>query len=382
MQINEMNLEEVEKRLAEISEGLEQRSAEELEGLKKEIEELKARKAELKEIEARKAAAEALNEGKAKGKKVEETREKEKTMTREEIRASKEYVEAYAKYVKTGKDEECRALLTVDASGVVPVPTMVDEIIRTAWDREEIVSRVRKTYIRGNLKVAFERSADPAYVHNEGTSAPTEEQLLLGLITLIPKNIKKWITVSDEALTMGGEAFLDYIYRELAHQITKKLADLVVADIVGAQTSADGTHTAQAKITAAPSVTVVGEAFANLSDEATNNVIIMNKLSYANFLAAQAAGSFNIDPFMDLPVLFNNTLPAYDSASANAVYAIVGDLDGEQINFPEGDGVALKYDDLSLAEEDLVKIVGRQYAGHGVTASGRFCRIAKPSSES
>lgn len=380
MAINEMNLAEVEARLAEIENGLEERSAEELETLKTEIEELKARKTELEEIEARKAAAAALEAGAVKPEKtVEETREEEKTMTLDEIRSSAEYIEAYANYVKTGKDTEVRALLTTDASGVVPVPTMVDEIIRTAWDKEEIVSRVRKTYIRGNLKVAFERSADPAYVHNEGTTAPTEESLLLGLITLIPKNVKKWITVSDEALTMGGEAFLDYVYRELAHQITKKLADLVVADISGAQTSADGTHTAQAKITAAPSVTVIGEAFANLSDEAENPVVIMNKLTYANFLNAQAAASFAMDPFRGMPVLFNNTLPAYDSASATNVYAIVGDLGGAQVNFPEGDGVALKFDDLSLAESDMVKIVGRQYAAHGVTASGRFCRIAKPS---
>jgi hypothetical protein len=37
----------------------------------------------------------------------------------------------------------------------------------------------------------------------------------------------------------------------------------------------------------------------------------------------------------------------------------------------------LKYDDLSLAEDDLVKVVGRQYAAHGVTAPGRFVKLAK-----
>ena len=31
------------------------------------------------------------------------------------------------------------------------------------------------------------------------------------------------------------------------------------------------------------------------------------------------------------------------------------------------------------AEKDMVKVVGRQYAAHAVTASGRFCNIAKPS---
>ena len=46
---------------------------------------------------------------------------------------------------------------------------------------------------------------------------------------------------------------------------------------------------------------------------------------------------------------------------------------------PEGEGVVIKYDDLSLSEKDMVKIVGRQYAAHAATASGRFCNIAKPS---
>lgn len=299
-----------------------------------------------------------------------------------EVRNTAAYVDAYANYIKTGDDRECRSLLTTNASGVLPVPAIVDEIVRTAWDNEEILSRVRKTYIKGNLKVAFERSATGAVEHTEGTSAPSEETLLLGIVTMIPKNIKKWITISDEAVTMGGEAFLRYIYDELTYQIVKKLAALVVNDIKSLSTSAGETAPAAAKITVAPGLNTVAEAFANLSDEARNCVVIMNKLTYANFKAAQAAGNFNVDPFMGLPVLFNNSLDAYDSASANAVYAIVGDLSGAQVNYPEGEGIVIKWDDLSLAEQDLVKVVGRQYSAHAVTASGRFCNIAKPSGTS
>ena len=103
----------------------------------------------------------------------------------------------------------------------------------------------------------------------------------------------------------------------------------------------------------------------------------MNKLTYAAFKQAQAQANFAIDPFEGLPVLFNNSLKAYSAASSNEVYAIVGDLKGESVNYPEGDGVAIKYDDLSEAEADLVKIVGRQYAAHAVTACGRFCNIKK-----
>ena len=97
-------------------------------------------------------------------------------MTDIEVRSSKEYIDAFANYIKTGKDAECRALLSTNvAGGYVPVPTYVEDRIKTAWDRAELMSQVRKTYIRGNLNVGFELSADPAYIHTEGSAANTEE---------------------------------------------------------------------------------------------------------------------------------------------------------------------------------------------------------------
>ena len=298
----------------------------------------------------------------------------------DDILKSEAYVDAYARYLVNGNADECRSLLTTNVSGQLPAPTIIDEIIRTAWDRSEILSRVRRTFVKGNLKVAFEKSATGANVHVEGTSAPTEEVLELGIVEMIPANIKKWITISDEAVAMGGESLLRYIYDEITYQIvTKKLTDLVVTDIKNAPTTATSSAASAAAITAAPGLDTVAKAFANLSDEARNPVIIMNKLTYANFKTAQVGGNYAVDPFEGLPVLFNNSLPAYDSASATAVYMIVGDLSGVQVNYPEGDGVVIKYDDLSLAESDLVKVVGRQYAAHAVTACGRFCNVKKGS---
>ena len=377
MEIKEMNIEELEARKQAIATELEADGAD-LDALETETKSINA------ELEARKAEAaqkeeirKAVTEGA--GTVVTEFKEEKREMkTNEEIRASKEYVDAFARYLINEDDKECRALLTVDASGSVPVPALVDEIIRTAWEKDDILSRVKKTNIRGNLKVAFELSADGAYVHDEGTTAPTEESLALGIVTMIPKNIKKWIHISDEAIAMGGEALVRYIYDELTYQILKKLSALVVGDVKGAKQVADADEASVAKITAAPALTTVATAFANLSDEAANPVIVMNKLTYANFVAAQAAGNFAYDPFMDLPVVFSSALDAYDSASEGAVYAFVGDLNGVQVNYPEGDGIVIKYDDVTEAEKDMVKIVGRQYAAHALTACGRFCVIAKP----
>lgn len=375
-----MTIEEIEARLSSIKTELDSPEAD-LDALQSEVRELTAQRDELRnaakaDAEKRAAIAEGLGE-------VTESHKEEerKTMTIEELRNSPAYINAYADYIKTGRDDECRALLTenVGNTGVLPVPVLVDQIVRTAWDRDEILSRVRRTYFKGNLKVAFERSADPAYVHTEGTTAPTEESLLLGIVTMIPANIKKWIRISDEAAAMGGETFLRYVYDELTYQVIKKLAGAVVGDIAGAGTTNSATAVGVTKITAAPGINTVATAAANLTEEARNPVVIMNRLSEVNFRAAYAAGSFAVDPFMGLPRVYTSALPAYDSASANAVYAIVGDLDGVQVNYPEGDGVVIKYDELTEAEKDMVKIVGRQYVAHAVTAPGRFVNIAKPS---
>ena len=373
--INELTVEQIEARKLEIA-GLIETEDADLDALQEEVrmlnEELETRKAdEAKREEIRKAVAAGAGT-------VTEKKEEVHVMTNEEIRATSAYADAFAKYIKTGSDKECRALLTEQVSGTVPVPKIVDGIIRTAWDDEPLLARVRRTYIRGNLKVAFERSADGAYVHTEGTSAVTEENLALGIVEMIPRNIKKWITISDEAMAMGGEAFVQYIYDELAHQITKKLAGLIVDGIVSACTSHTGSAVGIPKINAAPSVTAIPTAAANLSEEATNLVVIMNRLTEVAFISAYASGSFAVDPFAGLTKIYTSALPAYSAASTNDTYAIVGDLSAVQVNFPEGEGIVYKFDDLSLAESDLVKIVGREYAAQAVTAPGRLARLTKP----
>lgn len=370
-----MNLEELETRSLEIAEEVREADKETIERLNAELDSIEERRAILqKEIEERAKTIEEVIQ--MEGEKIEE---EERKMTNTEIRNSKEYIEAFANYIKTGEDREARALLTENVSGALPVPEFVDDIIRTAWERDDVLSRVRRTYIRGNLKVAFEKSADPAYAHTEGTTAVTEESLSLGIVTMIPKNVKKWITISDEAVTMGGEAFLRYVYDELTYQIIKKLKELVIGDIAALQTS--GNNPLCTTVTLAPAVGTIAQALATLSDEATNPVVIMNRITWGLFKSAQATNNYGYDPFEGLPVLFVSSIDDYATASGGEIYAIVGDLEGAQVNYPEGDDVIIKWDDLSLAEKDLVKVVGRQYAAHAVTASKRFCQVLKPSAQ-
>lgn len=307
-----------------------------------------------------------------------EERKVEKKMN---IRSTKEYTEAFAKYVKTGKDTEVRALLTENvSSGTVPVPEFIEARVRTAWDKEGIMALVKKTYLRGNIKVGFEISATGAVVHTEGSAAPTEETLTLGIVSMVPETIKKWITISDEVLDLGSEEFLSYIYDELTYQIAKKAADELVSAIASSPSVSSATAPGQDQLTAAPALGTVASAVAHLSDEASNPVIIMNKLTYAEFKAAQYAANFAADPFEGLTVLFNNSLPAYTAATASQVWMIVGDLTvGAQANFPNGYDIVFKFDDLSLAEKDLVKIVGREFVALNVVAPRAFCNVIKAS---
>lgn len=384
-------LEEIEARKVEIRSEVETTDdIQKIEELNNEVDTLDEEINEIKEQEKNEKESEQLenNEVVAEEVSVNDERKVGKNM---ETRNTKEYINAYAEYIKSGlvKDytisEEERALLTNNASnGVVAVPDMVDDIIKTAWDREEVMSLVRSISVKGNFQVQFEVSADGAVEHTEGSGAVNEENLVLGIATLTPKSIKKWISVSDEAIDMKGEAFLNYIYDEITYRIAKKCADILVDKIAKLpQTlvaNADGVYDtpSAAKITAEPGVGTVAKAYANLSDEATDITIIMNKLTHANFKAAAYANGYAVDPFEGFRVKYNNTLPAYDTANAGQVYMIVGDLNhGALANFPNGEGIELKYDDKTLMTSDLVRILGRRFAGLGIVADKAFTLVAK-----
>lgn len=385
MEVKEMSMEEVESRRAAISAEIETADKAGLEALNAELDALEERAAAIKaEAEARKAAAAEVVKGE--GTVVKEQKEERKTMTEREIRNTDAYVDAYIKYVKTGKDTECRAALAgvyTENSGngnMVPVPTFVEDYIRTAWENDQILSRCSKSYFKGNLKVGFEISGSDANWHEEGDpTAIPQETLTLGIMEIVPVSVKKWITVSDELIDMRGTAFLDYLYDEFTHKINKAIADKVVATILALPTTAtDATPNAKQTTLSLPSTITLGAmGVSQLSDEATQPVVIINKQTYGTIKSLPTAlSNFPVDPFDGLPVVFNNSLPALDNDTATGTaYAIVGDLRAVQLNFPNGEGISFKYDDLSLAEKDMVKIVGREYVGIGVTACDRFCVI-------
>ena len=384
-----MNLEELKTKLEACDASLAE-LREKLDDPEVETEELEARSAELLEeragitAEIEKAEAAIAEEKRAMEDVITQTETKEIEKREEpkmadmEIRNTKEYIDAYAEYIKSGEDAECRALLSENASGTVPVPELVYDIVKTAWEKDGIVSRVKKAYIKGNLKVGFEISGSDATVHTEG-HAVTEETLVLGTVNIVPKSIKKWVSISDEALDLSGEAFLQYIYDELAYTIAKKSADELIAKINACGTVSTTTCVGVPKVASTTvGVGLVASAMSLLSDEAADPVVMMNKATWGQFKAAQYAGGFDVDPFEGLPVVFNNSIKSFTAATAGDAYVIVGDLgQGALMNFPNGEGIDFKFDEMTQAEYDLVRIIGREFVGIGVVAPDAFVRVVK-----
>lgn len=379
-EIRELGFEELEKRSLEIAEETATADSEMLETLNAELDAIEERRNALNiEIEERKAAAEKVAEGK--GKEI-ETR-KEEIMTNMEIRNSKEYIDAFARYIKTGKDAECRALLTENVSGgTIPVPEIVEGTVRAAWENDEIFSRVRKTFVRGNLKVGFEVDSTWAAIHTEGTREFAEEQLVLGIVNMVPATIKKWISVSTEVAAMGAEEFLRYIYDELTYRIIQKAAEGVITAIATAHedySDNDYTEVAVPSVLGDASTASIVEAEGLLGGQARDLIVICNRGTAAAIKAQALAANYGYDPFDGCTVLYTESLDSFAGAADNDTFMIVGDLAGVQANLPEGESVKFVYDEYSLAEDDLIKIVGRLYAAIAVTGPGMFVKVKKES---
>ena len=381
--IKELDLKQVEARIAELDSLAEtSESAEEIKNAQEERALLVERQSELKDLEERKATAQALTDGKIQPTAVVEPRKEERTMLKvEEYRNSKEYIDAYAQYIKTGKDEECRALLTqnVGDAGQVAVPDLVYEVVQTDWLKSEVMSLVKKISVKGNYRVQFELSAGDAVIHNEGSGAVSEEELTLGVVTLIPESIKKWISVSDEVLDMTGEAFLRYIYDELTYKIMTKAESVLIDKIKSLPETATATSVSAKKVKAGADVTTIIAAKGKLNAEAKNIVAVMSPGTQAAFEAASVGKNFAMDPFRGVKVITTNALPDIDTATENQVYAIIGDFGyGALANFPAGDSVEIKIDDKGKMKSDLVDILGREFIAVEPIANRAFVNITKP----
>jgi len=354
MEIKEMRHADIEERLSAIQTELADENAD-VEALSAEVDALQERDNALKaEAEEKRSAMEKVAKMNAK---VIEVKEQEKEINMETRKA--ELIDALAEYIKGTATPEQRALLTTNATGgTVKVSDIVDDYIWTDWEKSSILSRIRKVYVKGNYSVGYEASATGAVKHTEGAAAPTEETLTLNYIPFVAEYFKKWITVSDSVLALKGEAFMRYLMDEFGHQLAMALENAVVAEISASRLTATVTNPIDN--------TAAMAGFAALSDEATNPVVILSKTNYAAIMNERTtAGSKIDDPFNGMEVLFNSTVTGM----------LVGDLDGVVANFPEGEDFKFIIDDKSLAERDMVKIVGKILADIHLVRPHGFAKV-------
>ena len=377
MDFKEMTVEELEERKSAIPTELDEESAD-LDALEEEVKGINAELETRKEAEAKREEirAEVAN---GKGVVLAATEEIKETdnMSNTEMRSSKEYKDAYGEFIKKNYDlnklnEEMRALLTTNAEedGMIAVPTGVDDRIRTAWENDEIMSRITRTFFKGNLKVGHEASAGPAVFHGEGTDAVEPEDLSIVYTELVPAMIKKVVEVSDEVLAING-TLVDYLYDEVEYQIVKLASKTAIGKIIASSLTESYTLAG-----ATPTTADIVQAAGKLSGEATNPVLITTRATAANIKAAALAANYAYDPFDGLPVLYT------DSSALSGASFIIADLSGVQANFPEGDGAKFKFDELTKADADIVRIIGRLYAGIDVVAPGKTVKAVSEESES
>lgn len=367
MEIKDMTINDIEARAKEIREAMKAEDAD-LDALTAEVDALEVRKAEIRaEVEAWAKKAEKIANGELGEEK--EKYEERKKMTDLEIRNSKEYIEAYANYCKTGDDKECRSLLTENATGgTLPVPAMVTEIIAAAFKASPILSRTRKANFGGDVKVPFEYAAPAAAYHEEGDEAIAEEALSIGKVKLELQTLKKWVGISDEALdTMNGEDYLRYIYEEIARGIVKAREKAVVDAILAAPQTASASAPSVPKTgSAAGAITDLINAMALLGEGAEDVVCIMTRAQYATYKGLQFGAGYAVDPFDGHEVMFNE----------NATAPIVGDLNGVLENMPKGETPQIKYDDKTRMKEDMVDILGRLPHACAVVGDKFFAKVS------
>ena len=360
-----LDMADIEKRSLEIAEEVKTADSEGLDALSAELDAIEERKTIIKaEAAEQRAKMAAVIEGE--GEVIEETKQEErKTMDKRKVRKTDEYRHAFIEYLKKNGEldklnEEQRALLTENATnGTIAVPVSVEERIRTAWENDEIMQRVTRTFFKGNLKVGFEASATGATFHTEGGEAVDPQTLTINYTELVPQMAKKVVEVSDEVLA-NNDALEDYLYDELEYYIVKLVAGTAVAKIIASSYTASYTMSGAT----ASAADIIGAA-GLLGGEAANPVVITTRATYSAIKVAALEANFAYDPFDGMDVLFT------DAANLGGSPFIVADLSAVHANFPEGDGVKFKFDDLTKADEDIVRIIGRLYVGIDLVAGGK-----------
>lgn len=236
MNIEDMNLEQVIARLAELDEIVERsQKVEEIETATEEKKSLLERKAELEDLETRKQAARDLLSGARKADKILEERKDEKHMefagmSSSDIRATEEYRSAFLKILQ-GKplnevEKRANEMASTDVAGVIPTITQ-ERIFNKLKEYAPLLNEITLLQVPGNVTFAVEGTNNAAAKHAENTLiAPAADTM--GAVSLAGYEIVKVLRISATVQAMSINAFEGWLSDYLAEGIAAKIGEYII----------------------------------------------------------------------------------------------------------------------------------------------------------
>lgn len=230
MQINEMNIQDVDARLAEIENSLETRSGEELEAIKAEVEALQLRKAELLEAEKRQAIAEQLTKGEILPEKIVEERNEVTIMQQNMGIESAEYRSAWLKTLmnKQLTEPEQRAYATTDDHTAIPT-LVADKFFEKMKKLAPMLSEITLLRASGNIKFMVEGTRNSAAKHTENSAIATSADTVIS-VTLSQYEFFKKVSISESALSQSVDGFENWLIEMLSGDMARCIDDYIIND--------------------------------------------------------------------------------------------------------------------------------------------------------
>ena len=110
---------------------------------------------------------------------------------------------------------------------------------------------------------------------------------------------------------------------------------------------------------------------------AGNHTLMVVYDADTNFTSYSASFTISVAKIAPVMNITNDTIYYLD----NATFTVETNVPGYYTLFINGEEISIKVDELSLAEKDLVKFVGREYVGHDVVAPNAFVKLTKAAAE-
>lgn len=318
-----------------------------------EIEEEERKLAEVKKLEAeaeeRRAVADKLNDGEIKGKEIQ--KEETRKVTRDEMLASVEYRNYWAKTLMGRNDitEEERAVgdaVTTTATTFVQstantqginnaglfIPTSVREALMERLEMTSPFLRdATKLEVKGVVNLPFIADNDEAKWLGE-TEPSVNEGIEFSQLTLGAFDLTKYVEITWNVMDMAVDSFIDYIVGEVADAMYTQLAYAVISgNGVGQPTGAmDGLTPVQIPAGKGIMDAIIG-AYNELPAIATKGAKVYVSNSVASALYGYRDGNGNYPFISGLPVspLFTIEVDPFVTDG----YAIVGNAKNYVINF-------------------------------------------------